>query len=81
MKENKVDIFLDEIIEEAEKLVGKVGDVSLTTTFPGIGLDSLDLMALIMAIEERHEPAVFLDCHTKYTSLGDMVRVLEEQLC
>ena len=56
-----------------------LGDISLTTTFEDMALDSLDVVQMIMAIEEAFDIEIDDDDVDGLKTIGELVEYIEEK--
>jgi len=73
-----VDVF-DKIAEIiAEHTGGDVADITESTTFEDLGVDSLDIVEMVMKFEE--ELNVELELEDKFDTVGALAKFIEEKI-
>lgn len=63
----------------AEKLECDVADIKLETEFGTLGIDSLDVMELLMNLEEEFGTEIEMG-ENKINTVGDLVKLIEEKI-
>lgn len=73
-----MDVF-DKIAEIiAEHTGGDVADITESTTFEDLGVDSLDIVEMVMKFEE--ELNVELELEDKFDTVGALAKFIEEKI-
>ncbi|MGN0135550.1 acyl carrier protein [Anaerotignum sp.] len=63
----------------AEKLECDVADIKLETEFGTLGIDSLDVMELLMNLEEEFGTEIEMG-ENKINTVGDLVKLIESKV-
>lgn len=63
----------------AEKLECEVSEIKMDTKFETLGIDSLDVMELLMNVEEEFGTEIELG-DNKVNTVGDLVQLIESKL-
>ena len=63
----------------AEKLECEVADIKLETEFSALGIDSLDVMELLMNLEEEFGTEIEMG-ENKVNTVADLVKQIEEKV-
>ena len=63
----------------AEKLECEVADIKLETEFSALGIDSLDVMELLMNLEEEFGTEIEMG-ENKVNTVADLVKLIEGKL-
>ena len=63
----------------AEKLECEVADIKLETEFSALGIDSLDVMELLMNLEEEFGTEIEMG-ENKVNTVSDLVKLIEAKL-
>ncbi len=63
----------------AEKLECDVADIKLETEFGTLGIDSLDVMELLMNLEEEFGTEIEMG-ENKVNTVGDLVKLIESKV-
>lgn len=63
----------------AEKLECEVADIKLETEFSALGIDSLDVMELLMNLEEEFGTEIEMG-ENKVNTVADLVKLIEEKV-
>lgn len=63
----------------AEKLECEADTIKMETKFDDLGIDSLDVMELLMNVEEEFGTEIELG-ENKIAEVGDLVKLIEEKL-
>ena len=62
----------------AEKLEGDAAEIKMDTDFGTLGIDSLDVMELLMNLEEELGTEIEMG-ENKVNTVGDLVKLIEEK--
>lgn len=63
----------------AEKLECEAADIKLETEFSALGIDSLDVMELLMNLEEEFGTEIEMG-ENKVNTVADLVKLIEEKV-
>lgn len=63
----------------AEKLECEVADIKMETEFGTLGIDSLDVMELLMNLEEEFDTEIEMG-ENKVNTVADLVKLIEEKV-
>ena len=62
----------------AERLECDVGTITADTTFDGLGVDSLDMVEMVMQIEE--DLGIEVEMSEKIATVGELVKFIESKM-
>ena len=64
----------------ADQTGGDVAEITRETTFEELGVDSLDTVEMIMKLEEDLGIELEMETESRFETVGDLVRFVEEKL-